>query len=565
MFSSTQYHLNRNIDTKTLYIEFLSGKADANALAELSKNYVVKDTNLLSFSKHTIIKHTPNIYYERTLKTYYASEPGYIYYSKTSIELLPLLYINKYQTKCVAVIPVKDKTKKLLSQESIFNALFNLGLTEFVKKEAIAKAIELYNNNQGGKAVLVQGESPVRGMDAVIELAYDAETKVGREDRHGKIDYKDKSYANNVSKGDLVAKYQPPIAPQHGKDIFGDVIRALNEMPPTYVLGEGLELDEENNVFLAARDGVLTIFDDKEISVSDIEIIKGNVDLNIGNLDVNGALLVKGDVCAGLEIKAKGNIQIEGNVEEASIWAGKNLIIKGGFIGNEQTAIEVQGNFKVGFVRRGRIKGGGDLMIKRFAMNSNISIKGKVIANHEKMGKIIGGTVCGTKGIDTCFVGNSSGIKTQLMVGMDIDGEENTKELENKSQAIDQVILKFKTLLGDSYFRDPKTFLMRLPKDKLAKVKQLIANLKNSLNEKMQIENEINSISNRGNEFKQVAIIIRKESYEGMTIQVGNRIKHFKHKVPTPTKYVYSEEQKDIIPTSVDKKVEKIQKSIKAI
>ena len=104
----------------------------------------------------------------------------------------------------------------------------------------------------------------------MIELVYDVRTKVGEEDKQGKINYKDKSYANNVNKGDIIAKYQPPKAPKPGKDIFGDIVRAINETPPTYIQGEGLVLDEKNNVFLASQEGVLIVSEDREISVPSI-------------------------------------------------------------------------------------------------------------------------------------------------------------------------------------------------------------------------------------------------------------------------------------------------------
>ena len=552
MFKITQYHFNKDINTKTLYQKVLSDKGDAKDLSELSQNYVSKNTTLLSSPKN-LIKHTANIHYERKLKTYYAVEPGYINYSKVGLELLPLIWINNNQTRCITIIPIKNKAKKSLSHENLVNALANLNLTEIIDPEKIDKVIALYNNNQGGKVLLAKGEPPINGSPAIIDLIYDVETKIGKEDKTGKIDYRNKGYTSNVSKGEVIAKYQPPKAPHLGRDIFGDAIHPSNDEPPTFIQGEGLELDEENNELIAAGDGILIISEDKEISVSDMEVIVGNVDLNIGNLDVNGGLLIKGDVCPGLEVKANGSIQIEGNVEESSVSAGKNLVIKGGFIGNKQSKMEVTGDCRVGFIRNGLVRGGGNLQIKGFVMSSDITVKGKVIANHEKMGKVIGGKICGARGIDTCFVGNSSGTKTFLTVGVDIEEEEYLEKLEHKIQGIDQSIARLKTLLGNSYFNDPKRFLMNLPKDKLFKVEGIISSLKDNLNQKKLVQKEIEDLSSGKNEFKQTTIIIRKESHEGMSIQIGNKVKHFKHKIPSPTAYIYSREQKDIIPTSVDR------------
>ena len=552
MFEKTECHFNTKIDSKEIYDKIFEGKAEKDALSMLTENFVSESKSIITFHRHTLIKHSTNIIYNRDIKTYYATESGYVCYVNNYLSLIPVISVNEEKTKCVAVIPIKDKVKHDLTYGQLMILLHSLKLYQKVKPDLIKEIMNVYDKNKGGVITLLEGIPAVNGKPPIIDLLYNIKVKIGQEDETGRINYKNKNYINNVHKGEVIAKYHPPVMPSIGRDVFGDIIHPRPETTFTYKQGKGLVLDEERGLLLSEYDGILTISTDNEIIISDTKIIEGNVDIAIGNLYVKGHLHIKGDVCNGLEVKTEGNIQIDGNIEESTVWCGQNLTVKGGIIGNDRSSINVKGNCKVSFIRNGNVNCGGDLVTNGSIMHCDIVTQGKIIADHEKRGKIVGGKIHGAMGINVSYVGNNSGVKTNLLAGIDARTKEEIKELKKQSQSIDKIIINHKNMLGAKYFDNPRQFLSKLPRNKILIIKPIIEKLKISLHQKMNLEKKIKSLTEGQDNLKKAFIIIRKCCYEGVVIQINNITKHFNIESTTPGKYIYSEKERDIVLELID-------------
>ena len=289
--------------------------------------------------------------------------------------------------------------------------------------------------------------------------------KPAEKQRRGKIDYKDKGYVINVREGDELATYYPAIEPHDGIDIYNNPIPA--KMKETdYKIGSGLKIDFNENKVLASTDGVLKILEDHTVSVVEILIIYGDVDISIGNLDVNGSLEIRGDVHPGLSIKTKKDLWIHGNLEESNVYCAGDLKVSGGIIGNKENEIIVGGNAETSFIRNGAIKAKGNIAIKDFSMNSVLYSGERIEFVNARKGKVIGGKISGFKGISVHTVGNNNAVKTTLVVGIDVGRDETIKKLHTEIKKMDDNILKFKNVLGREYFRDPKLYMAKAPKRK---------------------------------------------------------------------------------------------------
>ena len=62
-------------------------------------------------------------------------------------------------------------------------------------------------------------------------------------------------------------------------------------------------------------------------------MIKGNVDYDYGNIDFNGSVHITGSVLPGFTVKAKGDIVVDKNVEDAYLEAGGDINVKMGISG----------------------------------------------------------------------------------------------------------------------------------------------------------------------------------------------------------------------------------------
>ncbi|MFO7820027.1 MAG: FapA family protein, partial [Halanaerobacter sp.] len=69
--------------------------------------------------------------------------------------------------------------------------------------------------------------------------------------------------------------------------------------------------------------------------ISETYVIEGNVDNRVGNIDFDGNVIVKGDVKENFKIRARGKIEVAGNVNQALLEANDGIIVHGSTIGSE--------------------------------------------------------------------------------------------------------------------------------------------------------------------------------------------------------------------------------------
>jgi uncharacterized protein (DUF342 family) len=545
------YEYDPEIAVQELYERIIKHEATGQDIQTISANFVSTAKPLLSGSASPNLQYTDNIEHDSETNTYFAKEPGYVHYGHQQLKLLPFFHINKTKTTCHAVVPASSQTKEIISLAILRNLCNILGIEIPVPDENLNDIIQLFNNNEGGLYLVCKGKEPVNGSTEIVNLQYNTETSIGTQDASGNIDYKNKNFVNNVHKNDLIATYTPPVEPEPGRTIFNTVAEPKLLKPDTYKKGKGLVLLEEENLIVAEFDGVLHVTEDKVISVSNEEIIRGDVDLNVGNLNVNGNLTIEGSILQGYSVKASGNITVQGNIEEASVECGGDLLVEGGIIGSPETDINVTGTLTTNFIRNGNITSGEDIHVATSIMSSHITSNGAVYATAEKKGKVVGGTISGRRGIEVWSAGNLSGVKTTLIAGVDLERERQLKEIHQKIKENKEMILKLKKALGNNYFENPKVFFQRLPKAKLPQVKKIVEALKASIQMKKQLDTDLLQLEQDGAEDKEAHIIFLKEAHEGTVVQICSRIHPLDSGVPSPTRFIYDRESKEVLPMSV--------------
>lgn len=79
------------------------------------------------------------------------------------------------------------------------------------------------------------------------------------------------------------------------------------------------------------------------------------MDNSTGNIDYPGNVTVRGNVKGGFSIIAKGDIVVEGVVEDALIQAGGQIIVKRGIHGMTKGILRAQGNVICKFIENATI------------------------------------------------------------------------------------------------------------------------------------------------------------------------------------------------------------------
>src|SRR6056297_2419159 len=137
------------------------------------------------------------------------------------------------------------------------------------------------------------------------------------------MDFHSKNLINNVLRGEKIVTKVEPSEGEAGKDVFGREIE-----PPTpkeAKLPRAKNTVRKNNSVYAAKDGQI-VREGKKISIDPIYQVRGDVDLEEGNIDFVGSVKITGDVREGFKIKASGDIEVGGNVGASDLESGGSVL-----------------------------------------------------------------------------------------------------------------------------------------------------------------------------------------------------------------------------------------------
>ncbi len=541
-----EYFYNKGVDTLYLYNAIKEAdEVNLDQLKEISTNFVLADQPLLKQKRDIQIRYNGLVRYEKDEKTLYSLAAGFVHYTKLGVNVYSFLFNSKDRTKGYVIIPISSDTQNsVLDSEILEKEMKLFGIKILYNTQAFNKAMSSYNSNVGGRHLIVEGLGVVHQRPMVVKMVYDLnKNKLGiLEKKTGKMNYKEKNYVRNVKKGELIATYELPQKGINGRTIFGEIIKPKSEKINTYTLGKGLEIDEEEKKVYAEIQGILDINRLQKLSVLSEQTISSDVNISTGNIDSESNVWIKGNVTKGFSVKSKGTIKINGNVEEANIESQRDIFIRGGVMGGDNSFIKAEGSVHIGYANNFKIQCEGDLIIKTYLMNCHASVSGMIIVENLQKGKIIGGVLEAYKGIQSAIVGNVNAIKTVLSVGYNprvvakiIGYEASLKENNNH-------IFKYKSNIGEGYFKNPKAFLLKVASNpqKIQAIKENLIKLKEYLQQRKEIESEIRYLRHtieKGSHQARIAVF--QQAFEGVVINIRNATKTLSKNINTPTCYIY--------------------------
>lgn len=311
---------------------------------------------------------------------------------------------------------------------NIKNKIAELKIVYGVDEEVLERALAERNYYQ--PYIFALGLAPVPGKDGAIKYHFntDINTKPELLD-DGSVDFHKLNIINNVNQGDILVTLIPAEQGELGKDLNG------NKVSPPQV--KEYRLPKHNNRVLVSQDqlqliancdGQVTLKDDKVV-LNEVYTVNGDVDSSTGDIQFNGSVSVMGNVLSGFSIKAKGNIEVYGVVEGATLVAGGDVNIYCGLQGMEKGRVICNGDLFSKYIAYAFVKTNGDIRTETI-LHSQISCNNKIIVEGRK-GLISGGDVRVTKELEAKTIGSQMGTKTLVEVGIDPDLLEESKRLRD--------------------------------------------------------------------------------------------------------------------------------------
>jgi len=227
----------------------------------------------------------------------------------------------------------------------------------------------------------------------------------------------------------------------------------------------------------ASRNGHVSL-NGNRIRVESIFVVPHDVDLNCGNIDFNGSILVHGNVLTGFTLNAQKNIEVEGTVEGATLIAGGNIYIHGGIKGHQKGLIQCQGDLFTSFAESANLICTGNLTVQASLINSRVNCSSKVVVQ-SKHGSIMGGETQASRGMKVNNIGSRLGVTTHIIIGDKPLIRQQISAVVDQIQKTGQEMKRFHE--AAKKVKPLIQVLFRLPPEKRNRVEQLIRNHKTML------------------------------------------------------------------------------------
>lgn len=358
-------------------------------------------------------------------------------------EVAPQVTISSDELQAYLYLPVPDKDNYTV--EGLKRVLRENGVSYGVKQDVLEQMLhgQIYRKEM----LVAEGIAGRDGTDGYFEYLFnmnlDGKPTILPD---GSVDYWSIRKVETVKEGQVIANYYPAVKGIDGMTVKGTPIyrRIGREYPP--LKGKGFSRSEDNRTYTADFDGKIEMHNERIMILKVYEIF-GDADLSVGSIDFSGDVIIHGNVCTGFSIKAGGNLTVDGIVECANLWSGKDIVLRGGMMGESKSTVFAKGNISARFFEYTTVEAGGDIQAEVF-MNCHVTCGKKITLSGRKAG-IIGGSVYALHGIEAGHIGNDVEIKTEVRVGNPVDVFRDILVLEKEVEAMEETQSKIEKGLED--------------------------------------------------------------------------------------------------------------------
>lgn len=371
---------------------------------------------------------------------------------------------------------------------------------------------ELFNE----KILIAEGITPIDGKDGYIKYHFDLEKKISPKVlEDGTVDYRELDIIRNVKKGDILAELIPAKEGKSGSKVTGEPIPYKKGRTPLLKYGKNVRLLEDGVTLVAEKDGHVEVKNGKVVVLDVFEV--ENVDNKVGNIYFNGTVVVRKNAYNGYQIKADGDVIVNGIIEGAYVENEGDVVVKRGIQGHNKLTINSAGNVTTRFIENAIINSKKSIRAEAI-MHSNVYSNGDIILIGKK-GLIVGGICRAGGNIHAKTIGSSMATKTVLEVGIDPDlkkrYEELSEQIKTAEDNLDKVIKSLEILnrLKTANRLDNKNTEML---SKLLKTRETLESQLMELKEEYQFtKSKIDNLSNG-------KIKVSDTVYPGVRIVIGN-------------------------------------------
>lgn len=345
------------------------------------------------------------------------------------------IQISPDEMKAFIVIIKPEKYGRVLDPQEVVQGLKGRNVFFGIKEEAIKNAIE--NEIYNMPVLVAEGEPPLEGRDAEIKYHFKTSTDDIKfaiaED--GSVDFHKLDIVQSVVVGQVLATKIPLERGKAGKTVSGRVIPARDGREVRLMPGKNAKISPDGSQIVSEINGQV-VFKNGKINVEEVLAIEGDVDLNTGDINFPGNIVINGNINDTFKVFSGGNIEVRGNIGKAEVVAEGNIVVRAGIQGKDEARITCGGDIYAKFIERAQLQIEGDIFIPEVLLHSKVQCKGNIICSGGRRSQIAGGHIRALKEINAKYLGAESYVETIIEAGSDAEAEDKLVEANRRKEEL---------------------------------------------------------------------------------------------------------------------------------
>ena len=312
---------------------------------------------------------------------------------------------------CFLTLPQRRDGKKY-TENIIYKFLKRAKVVYGLDREAIKKIAE--EGKPVVRSLIATGMEVVHGRNGYYEYFFDTSQEMEPEVlRDGTADLDKMKCLQQVKVGDKIAEYHRATKGTNGYDVFGNFIKAVPGKEIPILKGTGFMIMSDRVSYVATYTGAIRMVDGK-VEITKLMVVQ-EVRITDKKIKYDGTVFVVGDVFSGSIIEATGDVIIGGHLESSEVTSGGEVIVKGGVTCPIRGGINAKGDVCAKYFEGATIV--GDNISANYFINCKVEARGYV-KTYGRVGMIYGGSINSIYGIEAASVGNKSGARTIINLGV---------------------------------------------------------------------------------------------------------------------------------------------------
>jgi len=386
-----------------------------------------------------------------------------------------------------------------LTPEEILSEIQAQGVSYGILEDVVTRMAD--EKIEYKEIIVARAKQPVHGKDAEIKMYFEpnAEKTIYKSIAEDKFDFRNiVKNIQNVLKGDLICEKIPATPGEDGYTVTGKLLPAKKGVDRQILAGPNTELSPDGKFLRATVDGHVVKKAGK-IGVEPVKHINGDVGIKTGNITFVGSVVVHGSVLDGFSVKAKGNIEIRGNVGKCEIISDNDIYVAQGINGHYEALISAEGSVFSKFIENAKVFAGASVIVDDHIYHCEVNANDAIVCFGHRA-QIGGGTIRAANEVNTRNLGTVSYSETIVEVGIPpklrIDLQEYMMQKKKTENAIDDLKRDIATLTSQRKLKkswnNEKEELLKNKIEVLAQQEEI---LKNSLEGIEEINQKLSTIN----------------------------------------------------------------------